>query len=136
MKYHNINVVYTKEAETADQYIEKLAHKIGGKYRVTVATSDGLEQLIIRSQGCLLLSAKDLKEEVEYVESLIAEEKVKLTAGPSRSGKNYLLSHANEEMQGYFEEVRLGKIRLDEEGTNSNGDPGRGGKENKNKKKK
>ena len=39
-KYHNIHVVYTKEAETADQYIEKLAHKIGGKYRVTVATSD------------------------------------------------------------------------------------------------
>ena len=74
-KYHNINVVYTKEAETADQYIEKLAHKIGGKYRVTVATSDGLEQLIIRSQGCLLLSARDLKEEVEYVNSLIAEER-------------------------------------------------------------
>ena len=132
MKYHNINVVYTKEAETADQYIEKLAHKIGGKYRVTVATSDGLEQLIIRSQGCLLLSAKDLKEEVEYVESLIAEEKIKLTAGPSRSGKNYLLSHANEEMQEYFEDVRLGKIRLDEDNTKPAGNHGQG---NKNKKK-
>ncbi len=112
MKYHNINVVYTKEAETADQYIEKLAHKIGGKYRVTVATSDGLEQLIIRSQGCLLLSAKDLKEEVEYVESLIAEEKAKLTEGPTGSGKNYLLSHADEKMREYFEDVRLGKISL------------------------
>ncbi|MBE5971312.1 MAG: GTP-binding protein [Lachnoclostridium sp.] len=114
MKYHNINVVYTKEAETADQYIEKLAHKIGGKYRVTVATSDGLEQLIIRSQGCLLLSAKDLKEEVEYVESLIAEEKEKLTTGPTKSGKNYLLSHADKEMQEYFEEVRLGKKSFEE----------------------
>ncbi len=111
MKYHNINVVYTKEAETADQYIEKLAHKIGGKYRVTVATSDGLEQLIIRSQGCLLLSARDLKEEIEYVESLITEEKGKLTAGPSKSGKNYLLSHADEELQAYFEKVRLGLIQ-------------------------
>ena len=69
IKYHNIHVVYTKEAETADQYIEKLAHKIGPRYRVTVATSDGLEQLIIRGQGCLLLSARDLKEEVDYVES-------------------------------------------------------------------
>lgn len=112
-KYHNIHVVYTKEAETADQYIEKLAHKIGGKYRVTVATSDGLEQLIIRSQGCLLLSARDLKEEVEYVNALIAEDKERVTAGPSKSGRNYLLSHADEEMQAYFEEVRLGKITLD-----------------------
>ena len=50
--YHNIHVVYTKEAETADQYIEKLAHKIGRQYNVTVATSDGLEQLIIYGQGC------------------------------------------------------------------------------------
>ena len=111
-KYHNINVVYTKEAETADQYIEKLAHKIGGKYRVTVATSDGLEQLIIRSQGCLLLSARDLKEEVEYVNSLIAEEKERVITGPKNSGKNYLLSHADKEMQEYFEDVRLGKVKL------------------------
>ena len=50
-------MVYTKEAETADQYIEKLAHEIGRKYNVTVATSDGMEQLIIRGQGCRLLSA-------------------------------------------------------------------------------
>ena len=113
-KYHNINVVYTKEAETADQYIEKLAHKIGGKYRVTVATSDGLEQLIIRSQGCLLLSARDLKEEVEYVNALIAEEKERVTTGPKNSGKNYLLSHADAEMREYFEDVRLGKVRMDE----------------------
>ena len=65
-KYHNIHVVYTKEAETADQYIEKVAHEIGRKYLVTVATSDGTEQVIIRGQGCHLLSAKELKEEVEF----------------------------------------------------------------------
>ncbi len=108
-KYHNIHVVYTKEAETADQYIEKLAHKIGQKYRVTVATSDGLEQLIIRGQGCLLMSARDLKEEVEYVNRLIDEEKGKLKEGPGKSGKNYLLSHADHETKEYLEEVRLGK---------------------------
>ena len=113
-RYHNIHVVYTKEAETADQYIEKLAHKIGGKYRVTVATSDGLEQLIIRSQGCLLLSARDLKEEVEYVNALIAEEKERMTTGPKNSGKNYLLSHADEEMREYLEDVRLGRIQMSE----------------------
>lgn len=109
LKYHNIHVVYTKEAETADQYIEKLAHKIGQKYRVTVATSDGLEQLIIRGQGCLLMSAKDLREEVEYVNRLIDEEKGKLKEGPGKSGKNYLLSHADHETKEYLEEVRLGK---------------------------
>lgn len=62
--YHNIHVVYTKEAETADQYIERFAHENGRKYDVTVATSDGLEQIIIRGQGCRLVSASELEEEV------------------------------------------------------------------------
>jgi len=108
LKYHNIHVVYTKEAETADQYIEKLAHRIGTRYNVTVATSDGLEQLIIRGQGCRLLSARDLKEEVEYVNGLIAEEKARLSTN-GKSGKNYLLSHADQDTREYLENVRLGK---------------------------
>ena len=65
--YHNIHVVFTAEAETADQYIEKFAHENGRKYRVTVATSDGLEQIIIRGQDCLLISARELKEEIKRV---------------------------------------------------------------------
>lgn len=64
MDYHNIHVVYTKEAETADQYIEKFAHENGNKYQITVATSDGMEQIIIRGAGCRLLSARELEEEV------------------------------------------------------------------------
>ena len=71
--YHNIHVVYTKEAETADEYIEKLAHRIGKEYDVTVATSDGLEQLIIRGQGCKLISAREFFEEVKRVEEQIKE---------------------------------------------------------------
>jgi len=62
--YHNIHVVYTREAETADQYIEKFAHENGRKYRVTVATSDGLEQIIIRGAGCGLISARELEKEI------------------------------------------------------------------------
>ncbi|MCD8301337.1 MAG: NYN domain-containing protein [Clostridiales bacterium] len=58
--YHNIHVVFTKEAETADQYIERFAHDHAKKYDVTVATSDGLEQIIIRGEGCRLLSSRDL----------------------------------------------------------------------------
>lgn len=72
--YHNIHVVYTKEAETADQYIEKFAHENAKKYKVTVATSDGLEQIIIRGAGCLLMSAGDLEKEVEEMERRLREE--------------------------------------------------------------
>ena len=64
-KYHNIHVVYTKEAETADQYIEKTVHEIGHKYHVTVATSDALEQMIIWGSGALRMSAQGLKAAVE-----------------------------------------------------------------------
>ena len=73
MDYHNIHVVYTKEAETADQYIEKFAHENGKKYRITVATSDGLEQIIIRGAGCRLLSARDFEADVKRSEQAIRE---------------------------------------------------------------
>ena len=68
MKYHNIEVVYTKEAETADQYIERTTLQLGAKpqkYRVTVATSDALEQMIIWGNGATRMSALGLKAAVE-----------------------------------------------------------------------
>lgn len=77
LDYHNIHVVYTREAETADQYIEKFAHRHGRIYDVTVATSDGLEQIIIRSQGCRLLSANDLREEIESKQKQLREDYLK-----------------------------------------------------------
>lgn len=64
-KYNNIYVVYTKEAETADQYIEKTVHEIGRKRRVTVATSDALEQMIILGDGAVRMSAGGFYEAVE-----------------------------------------------------------------------
>ena len=108
MKYHNIYVVYTKEAETADQYIEKTVHEIGRKYQVTVATSDALEQVIILGQGGNRLSAANLLEEVEAVEAEISK-KVKKEAPKE---KNYLFDHLDEEMADLMEEVRLGKKKL------------------------
>ena len=104
--YHNIHVVYTKEAETADQYIEKFAHDMGKKHRVTVATSDGLEQVIIRSQGCLLMSANDLEEDMERVSRQIEEDRGNLV----KPGKNYLFAGVEQELAEYLEQVRLGKI--------------------------
>ena len=71
--YHNIHVVYTKEAETADQYIEKLVRTIAKDYEVTVATSDGLEQLIVMGGGARRMSARNLKEEVERMEQEIRD---------------------------------------------------------------
>ncbi len=70
-KYHNIDVVYTKEAQTADQYIERTVHEIGKKYHVTVATSDGLEQLIIWGQGAYRMSAAGFREEIERVKTFL-----------------------------------------------------------------
>ena len=64
-RYHNIHVVYTKEAETADMYIEKVTYQIGKERRVRVATSDGTEQLIILGHGALRVSARAFKEEIE-----------------------------------------------------------------------
>lgn len=91
--YHNIHVVYTKEAETADQYIEKFAHENSMKYKITVATSDGLEQIIIRGQGCLLLSARELKEEIDKMQERIHSEYIV----PSAGQKNCLLDSLTKE---------------------------------------
>ena len=71
-RYHNIHVVYTREAETADNYIEKVTLEIGRDHRVRVATSDYLEQLIILGHGALRVSARTFKEEVELAQGQIA----------------------------------------------------------------
>lgn len=107
-KYHNIYVVYTKEAETADQYIEKVVHEIGRKYHVTVATSDNVEQVVTLGQGGKLLSARDLRTEVEEVQRQIREEYL----NRPQKGKNYLFDYLDEEISGQMEEVRLGKKEL------------------------
>ena len=73
-QYHNIHVVYTREAETADQYIERTVHKIGRKHNVTVATSDGLEQIIIMGQGAARISARGFKEEIASAKQQMREE--------------------------------------------------------------
>mgnify|MGYP005853111979 FL=1 len=76
-KHGNIHVVYTKEAETADMYIEKTTYELGRKYKVTVASSDGLEQLIIMGQGALRMSSCGLREEVERVNQILRNDYLK-----------------------------------------------------------
>ena len=91
LDYHNIHVVYTKEAETADQYIEKFAHQNASKYKITVATSDGIEQIIIRGQGCQLLSARELEAEVKAMETHIRTDYIE----PGESRKTKLIDALN-----------------------------------------
>ncbi len=85
-KYHNIHVVYTKEAETADAYIERATYELGRHYRVKVATSDGPEQLIILGHGALRVSASAFREEMEQVQGRIAQ----VLAGNNRHGHGAL----------------------------------------------
>ena len=110
VKYHNIHIVYTKEAETADQYIEKTVHAIGRKYGVTVATSDGLEQVIILGQGARRLSARGLREEIEAASTEIRGDYLN-RQGPT---KNLLIHQIPGEMAELMEDVRLGRRTMED----------------------
>ena len=72
-EYHNIHVVYTKEAQTADSYIEKATHELAKKHDVTVVTSDGLEQLIIMGQGARRVSSREFELQIKEMEQEIRE---------------------------------------------------------------
>jgi len=104
-KYHNIYVVYTKEAETADQYIEKVVHEIGRKYHVTVVTSDGIEQIVTLGQGGTLISAREFQQEIQIVSEQIREE----IKERRETSKNYLFHHLDQDLAEKMEEIRLGK---------------------------
>lgn len=101
-KYHNIYVVYTKEAETADQYIEKTVHKIGRRHYVTVATSDALEQVIILGQGGHRISAQGLQNEILLAKQELRKEHLEKTS----KGKRYLFDGASDEMTEYVDRMR------------------------------
>lgn len=102
LDYLNIHVVYTKEAQTADQYIEKFAHDNQHKYNITVATSDGLQQIIIRGAGSAILSARELKEEIDRVNERTMEE-FQEKRGRDRS---YLIDALTEGAKQKVEDIR------------------------------
>ncbi len=104
-RYHNIHVVYTKEAETADQYIEKTVRTIGRKYHVTVATSDAMEQIIILGAGAERLSARDFHEELEEMKQELRENYL----NRQQDDKNYLFDRLDDATGQIMEEVRLGR---------------------------
>ena len=99
--YHNIHMVYTREAQTADQYIEKFAHDNRSKYHITVATSDGLQQVIIRGAGSDLLSARELKDEIVRANErlMAAYEEMQ------QKGRSYLLDSLSPEMRKRMDDL-------------------------------
>lgn len=104
-KHGNIFVVYTKEAETADQYIEKTSHILSKNYKVTVATSDGLEQVIILSQGSLRMSARDLYSDVHSVNLDISQRINQYK--PVKN--NMLMDNLDKEAADFLEKLRRKK---------------------------
>lgn len=109
LRYHNIDVVYTKEAETADRYIERTAHEIGHRYDVTVVTSDGLEQVIIRGAGCRLLSSREFWKDVENTQIQIQEAIEGKVHRKRYQDRNYLFQSLDDETLQKLEQIRLGK---------------------------
>ena len=93
------------EKRQADQYIEKTVYKIGRQYQVTVATSDGLEQVIIMGQGAHRISAQGLKKEIEDTERNARAQ----WHEQRQSSKTYLFEHMPEEFQAQMEKIRLGE---------------------------
>ncbi|MDF2844070.1 MAG: small GTP-binding protein domain protein [Herbinix sp.] len=87
INYQNIHMVYTREAQTADQYIERFAQDNKKKYNITVATSDGLQQIIIRGTGSYIMSAKDLKIDIENAKERIKQQYEAMKG----TNRNYLL---------------------------------------------
>ena len=104
LDYDTVHVVYTREAQTADHFIEKFAHDNQEKYDITVATSDGLQQIIIRGAGCAILSARELKEVIDRAnERVLRDYQDKQTADRNYL-KDALSAEAKQQMEGLLKE--------------------------------
>jgi small GTP-binding protein len=99
--YYNIHMVYTREAQMADQYIERFAHDNKKKYNITVATSDGLQQIIVRGEGCSLLSARELKAEVVGANKRLIEKYQEI----QKRDHNYVIDALSPEAKKQIEDM-------------------------------
>ncbi len=102
--YYNIHMVYTKEAQTADQYIEKFAYDNKKKYNITVATSDGLQQIIIRGAGACLLSARELKADIDRANIRLKQQHQEAQEGSRNYLINALSPEAKQQMKKLIKE--------------------------------
>lgn len=107
IRYHNIDIVYTKEDETADQYIEKAVQQMGREVSIRVATSDAAEQIVVFGKGAARMSARELKLEIEEAEKQIRE----ITEERIKRGKrrNSIMDNLPPDMAEELERMRLKK---------------------------
>ncbi|GHU61950.1 hypothetical protein FACS189418_2460 [Clostridia bacterium] len=103
--YHNIQVIFTKEAETADQYIEKTIYQFDRKRQIRVATSDRMEQMIILGSGAFRISAQEFYREVKETSKIIQKEYLDKT----KRTKNLLFDYASPDLAKWLENIRLNK---------------------------
>lgn len=103
--FGNIKIIYTKENETADNYIERFVHQLGNTHTIRVATSDYLEQTIILNNGGIRVSPRELREELEA-----ANRNIKPLLFPDRIKTNVIESHIDAELLEKLEELRRGKF--------------------------
>lgn len=101
--YHNIDIVFTKEAQTADQFIEAVSWQMARDYQIRVATSDGLEQMIILAQGASRMSARELQKEIELANKDIKE----IYEKKKDKSRNRLMDNLSPEMAELLEKMRL-----------------------------
>ncbi len=103
--YHNIDIVYTKEAQSADTFIEAVVQQRGRHNRIRVATSDYAEQIVILGQGASRISARELQIEIEEIEKQIRKEYTEKLV----TKRNSLLDNISPEMAKILEQMRLKK---------------------------
>lgn len=102
--YHNIDIVYTKEAQTADQFIEAISYQMALDYQIRVATSDGMEQMIILAKGAVRMSAPELWREVKAAQKEIAKAQKMLQI---QSSRNSFLDNLPPEQAKLLQQLRL-----------------------------
>jgi len=102
-QYHNIEIVFTKKTESADHYIERIAEEVGREYKITVATSDGMEQLIVLARGATRQSARELLNEINAVKKSIQTDYID---NQTMNKKNLLESHLNQDVKDWMEKLR------------------------------
>lgn len=103
--YDEVEVVFTKQRESADHYIERIAEQVGREFKLTVATSDALEQLIVLSRGAARKSARELLLEVNQIKQEIRTDYIEETKKQSR---NFLESQLDPEVVAWMEKLRRG----------------------------
>lgn len=105
INFDNIKIIYTKENESADNYIEKFVHKLGNTYTIRVVTSDYLEQTMVFSNGGIRMSPRELREELET-----ADKDIKPLLKSRAVKSNVIESHIKPDLLEKLENLRRGKF--------------------------